>query len=364
MKRRRCARESATAFLGVAVSGLAAAVASAGVQGCSLVAGLDEFNGAVAQEIDAAPSDSSPSFDAPPAEMTMGYVRDSAGGGEASTDPLQRDDAGAPPPIPDASAGTTDGGSNPVGGGDGGHGGSGGDAPDSRTDATAEANAHDAGTWCSSHASATTLDCHDFDEGQPPQSGFASHYFSGHYASVTATDYAPGSPPAALLVTTPQIDAGGPSQDEQFNDVLGFRTKVELSFDLKIVNYDPTAGDVSLFRLSYQGGGWATQFDLHQNGASFTESNAGPDGGAEQTTYVAAQPSALDAWTNVDCLIDFGNHTMSLWYNGVPIITNQAIRNPDQNKPMLFVQTGLNYLVAPAKPMMIYYDDILLSAPP
>jgi len=240
----------------------------------------------------------------------------------------------------------------------------GGGSLDAYADAAGSVNGNDAGGWCASHASTTTVDCHDFDDGKPPQTGFSNHYYSGHFATVTSADFAPGSPPSALLLSTPSLDAGAPSQDEQFNDILSYHAKVELGFALKIVDYDPNAGYVSLFRASYRDGTWAAELDLQQNGASFVESTKLADGGTEHATYAAALPPVLDAWTDVDCVFDFANHTISLSYNGIPVVTNQHMKNPDPNGQGIFIQTGLNYLVAPAKPMMIYYDNILLGTPP
>lgn len=237
------------------------------------------------------------------------------------------------------------------------------DASDADT-VTGSVDAQDAGGWCAAHRSANAIDCYDFDEGQTAQYGFMSHYYTGHFASVTSMDFAPGSPPSSLLVSTPLLDAGEAPQDEQFNDTLAFHNKVELSFALKIVNYDPDAGYISPFRFSYQNGAWAAELDLEQTGAFFNESTALPDGGTRHSTYAAAQPSPLDAWTNVDCLFDLANHTVSLSYDGVAVVTNQAITNPGQTAPAIFVQVGLNFLMSPAKPMMLYYDDIVLSTPP
>ena len=216
--------------------------------------------------------------------------------------------------------------------------------------------------WCASHRSPVTVDCHDFDEGQPADFGFSSHYFTAHYASVTSAEFGPGSSPSALLVSTPFLALGGAPQDEQFNDLVAFHDKVELSFALKIVSYDPTAGYVSLFRISYLTGNWSLEFDLQQGGAVFNESIS-TFGGATKHSYAAPQPSVLDGWTNVDCVFDLANHTVSLSYGGVSVVANQTIANPSQSTPV-FVQTGLNYLVAPAKPMMIYWDNMLLNTPP
>jgi hypothetical protein len=355
-----------------AVFGLLMSVAAGACSvGCSLAVNLDDLDNALGQGADAASGDSV--REPLPAAIDGGQLPDSTVAAADGADAQMREPDGAFPPATmgeggvDAQEQATDAadssnaqdGATDRGGADAGLG-----PLDAGTDATGSTDAAPAGTWCSTHKSSSTADCHDFDEGQPVQYGFTNHYYSGDFASVTSTDFAPGSPPSALLVSTPLLDAGGPSQDEQFNDVLSFHDKVELSFALKLVNYDASAPYVSLFRFSYQDGAWAAQFDLRQGGAVFNETTALPDGGTSHSTYAAAQPSPLDAWTNVDCLFDFAKHTVSLSFNGVVIVSNQPITNPDQSAPTLFVQAGLNFLVSPAKPMMIYYDNILLNTPP
>jgi hypothetical protein len=238
---------------------------------------------------------------------------------------------------------------------------------DAKMDADLGVAANDAGTWCAAHRSATTVDCYDFDEGQPALFGFASHYFTGNYASVISTDFAPGSRPSALLVSTPSLFVGAPPEYQQFGEALSFHPKVEVSFAVKIVGYDPNAPDVSLFRIAYQNGVWGADFDLLQGGAGFVETPPLLFGGTKRSTYPAVQPSPIDAWTTVDCLFDFVNHTVSLSYNGVAVVSGQPIANPDQIGPIapnILTEMGLNYLGAPAKPMLIYYDDILLTTPP
>ncbi len=389
-------RKAAAFCTRVAIPVVLLIVAGGPFLGCSLIAGLQEFDDAIAQGPDSAPTDGSFSSTPFPVPSDGGDSLDGSALADENIGPSQgmpEAQVGAtiddgPQETAEASADLADGADEPSvtdsayaeGAPDAGP-----DAPDSSpvapdanralpdagmeaevaVEAGADALARDAGTWCASHATTNTSDCHDFDEGQQPQTGFSSHYYTGRYASVTLVDFAPGSPPASLLVSTPMLNAGAQPQDEQFNDVVAFHTKVELSFAVKIVNYDANAGYLSLFRFSFQNGTWALELDLQQQGATFSESSTLPDGGTKRSVYAAAQPSPLNAWTNVDCLIDFGQHTISMSYGGVPVVNSQTITNPAQSKlPGIFVQIGLNYLVAPAKPMMIYYDDILLGTPP
>ncbi len=242
--------------------------------------------------------------------------------------------------------------------------------PDAGTDAKMDADAgvaaNDAGTWCAAHRTATTVDCYDFDEGQPALFGFATHYFTGNYTSVISTDFAPGSSPSALLVSTPSLFVGAQPAYEQLGNMLSFHPKVEVSFAVKVVGYDANAPDVSLFRIAYPNSAWGVDFDLLQGGAGFIETTGLLFGG-KRSTYPAAPPSPIDAWNTVDCVFDFVNHTVSLSYNGVAVLSGQPIMNPDQIGPIgpnIFSDMGLNYLGAPAKPMLLYYDDILLTTPP
>jgi hypothetical protein len=365
-------------ILGRAVCRLASATSFAALVGCNLVAGLNQFDDAVARET--VVDDASPADDSAPPQTSMTDVQDS---GPAIEPPPNNgsnavpDEAGATAPTSDdGSAASPDASMSPPDTvpdyedagqpGQPGQPSSGEDAPFVEpamgTDAST-ADALPAGSWCMTNKSSTTLDCHDFDEGQPPQAGFTNNYFSARFATVTTADFAPGSPPGSLLISTPLLDSGGSAQDEQFNDPVAFHPKIELTFAVKIQGYDPGAGDVSLFRISYQSDSWAMQFNFQQNGANFAETIALSDGGVKRATYPTTQPSDLDKWIQVDCLIDFGAHTMSLSYDGTAVLNNQAIENPTENNPQIFVQTGLNYLVAPAKPMMIYTDNILIGAP-
>jgi hypothetical protein len=381
MKGGRFSDRAAATIVRACLVGLTCALPGAGLLGCNLVAGLDQFDNAVAEDTASDAASSGDDSAQVPGSPSNGLDSGVPGNPGADQGPPSGDDSGsAPPPMWPSDSGfseTPDAGTTSPPGDmavqDSGYVSSHEDAPSMMLDPGADAanpvdaasplDAGPAGPWCATHMSPTTLDCHDFDEGQPPQTGFSNNYFSGRFATVTTTDFAPGSPPGSLLLSTPLLDAGAPAQDEQFNDLVAFHPKVELSFALKIVDYDPGAGDVSLFRISYQTGTWAMQFDLQQHGASFTETSTA-DGGTKHTTYSAAQPTTLDAWTNVDCLIDFNAHTLSLSYDGKAVLSNQPIENPNDKNPQIFVQAGLNYLVAPAKPMMIYDDNILLAAPP
>ena len=358
---------------------LSAALGATSV-GCSVLENLDELDNDLSQDAGAsrdpapAPGPMPVGTDTDEAQDSAVAEADGATGQTPALDgahaPIEADAAGPPTIAPDGSdlvAASAGGDADAQGGrmrlADGSQDVQDLDASDAGT-VTGSIDAQDAGGWCASHRSAITIDCHDFDEGQTAQYGFTNHYYTGRFASVTSTDFAPGSPPSSLLVSTPLLDAGEAPQYEQFNDIFAFHNKVELSFALKIVNYDPDAGYISPFRFSYQNGSWAAELDFEQTRAFFNESTALPDGGTRHSTYAAAQPSPLDAWTNVDCVFDLTNHTVSLSYDGVAVVTEQAITNPGQDAPAIFVQVGLNFLVSPAVPMMLYYDDIVLSTPP
>jgi hypothetical protein len=343
-------------------------VTSGAAAGCSLVdlSGIDE--GAATGDDGAPPPDASMAIDDAEIahDMDVAPVDGSGPGADVS------DVADAPFVPAESSPGMSDAGTTADSGvADVGRGPDEGGRDTGAPEAGVEggfpppdgAVAYEAGTWCNTHAPPSAVDCHDFDEGREAGAGFASYYYSGSYASVTSTDFAPGSPPDCLLVSTPSLAAGDPFQDSQFNDLFPFRNKVDLRFAMKIVNYDVNAPDVSLFRVSYQDNAWSVSLDFQQRGAILLESVLAPDGGVQQTKYAAAQPSPLDSWTDVDCSIDLSLHTLSLSYNGVAVVSNQSIANPPQDRSATFVQIGLNYLAAPAKPMLIYYDDIVLTTP-
>ncbi len=371
--RRHQVSQGAGQIFGAAVGGLTCVAAGAALLGCNLIAGLDQFDNAVAEET--SPEDASPGNDSAPGNVAAsgsGSTENSGGGnaGNAGWSGAPNEAGGLPPSAGGGAAAPGDMSTSPpdtVVTPDAGQPSSGEDAgvasPPAGMDAAGIVDAPPAGGWCATHTSPTTLDCHDFDEGQPPQRGFSNNYFTGQFATVTTADFAPGSAPSALLISTPLLDAGSHPQDEQFNDLVAFHPKIELSFALKIVDYDPGASDVSLFRISYQNDSWAMQFDFQGKGASFNEAISLPDGGTKHTIYSAAQPSSFSMWMVVDCLIDLNAHTMSLSYDGVSVLSSQPIQNPDETAPEIFVQAGLNFLVPPANPMMIYTDNVVIDAP-
>jgi hypothetical protein len=218
----------------------------------------------------------------------------------------------------------------------------------------------EASTWCAMNATTNTFDCHDFDESSDAAAGFTNHLLStwGELATVTSTDYAPSSAPSSLLISTPALDGGGYAI-EQFNDVLLYHNKFELSFATKIVNYDSDAGVVSLIRMSYQNNGWAETLDLRGATTALNESWTNNGKAAHTATMLP-----LNAWVNVDLVVDLNGHTQTLTYNGISALTASAISNPNESNPALFVQAGLNYLGGPALPMSIYCDNIIVNTPP
>ncbi|GEM_PF-3924538 len=363
--------------------------------GCNLVANLGEFDNAVADTAEAAPDRESvigsvaeASEAGAPGESIVG----SEDGGESMQTGVDPADA-APVPWADGPGGNTDdamhlvdaaphamnvadatdaasgaadaaSGSADAASGSADVASGAADAASGAADAGEPADASDGGTWCATHVSSITIDCHDFDEGRSASAGFASNYFSSVFANVTTAAFAPGSAPSALLITTPLLAAGANAAFEQFNDTVPFHDKLELSFALKIVNYDSAAPDVSLLRVSYEDNSWAESLDFQQVAANFIETASPPDGGTYRGIHTAAQPSTLTDWTNVDVLYDFAGHTVTLSYNGVAVVTDQAIQNLAPGTPSIFVQVGLNFLQAPAQSILIYYDNILLEAPP
>jgi hypothetical protein len=301
--------------------------------GCNLVANLDRFDNAVAAPVDvSSASDDSSAVDAntqPTSDV------DSQPAGDAAT--ASNLDAGIDS--------TVDIGQD--------------SAPTNDSSTTLDV-APEATTWCALHAPVTAFDCHDFDETNDAAAGFTSHFIpsSGDMAQVTSTDYAPGSPPNSLLIATPALDAGGYEID-QFNDVLLYSNKLEVSFAVKIVNYDSSDGVVSLIRVSYQNNAWAETLDINANTTALDESWSGGGKAAHTVTMLS-----LNAWVSVDLLVDLNTHTQSLTYSGVSALSSTGISNPNESNPALFVQSGLNYLGGPAKPLSIYTDDIVVSTPP
>ena len=246
----------------------ASAIIAVLIGGCDVIAGLGQFDNAV-EAIDAVDSGSeiaTPGEDGQPAPLassSAANLSSSTGSSGGASSALATTgaadafapDAGASEATPDAASDSADA---------------------AMVDAAAVTPADagppsDAGaTWCVEHASPVTFDCHDFDDAASPLAGFTSHFFSGNFASVTSTDYAPGSAPSSLLIATPALD-GGSSAINQFNDVLLYHDKLELAFSLKLVSYDSNAGDVSLFRVSYQDNGWAETLDSRGSTATLNE---------------------------------------------------------------------------------------------
>ncbi|MGA2449986.1 MAG: hypothetical protein ABTD50_15005 [Polyangiaceae bacterium] len=372
-------RKSATATRWLGPIGALAALA-----GCNLVADLGQFDNAISASADAATlsDDSSTPIDAGPGvplDASPGVPLDASPDVSLDASPDISLDASpdvsldASPGVPhDASPGTAlDATAGPdVDTGTG-------SALDAGTDSTLDAaqdstaagesdaasapdGAAEAGSWCALHAPATAFDCHDFDETSDASAGFTSHFIpaSGEMAQVTSTDYAPGSPPNSLLIATPALDAGGYEID-QFNDVLLYHNKLEVTFALKIVGYVSTDGVVSLLRVSYQNNAWAETLDITANAAALNESWS--NGG--KAAHAVAMPT-LNAWVNVDLLVDLNGHTQSLAFDGVGEISDGGISNPNESNPALFVQSGLNYLGGPAQPLSIYTDDIVVNNPP
>jgi hypothetical protein len=354
-----------------------AACGAALTAACSLVADVGQFDNATAARSDGALS----SLDGEADDGSVTPEPDGAGEDASTADVQVAADSAADGDTAvfdvdagDATARWTDSGDATAPATDSGEAGA--PATDAGDGATVESDAADSAAppsdagkdaaalaWCAAHASPNTLDCHDFDEENAAAAGFTSNYYTSIFAAVTSADYAPGSPPSALLISTPLLDAGGGSANEQFNDIVAHQGKLDLTFSLKIVNFDPTSGDVSLFRISYKDNDWALTFDCQNTMAALNESATLADGETYNHAHLASQPP-FTAWTTVDVLVDFVDRTLAMTYNGISVVTGQTIQSPTETNPPLFVQLGLNFLGSPAKPMMIYYDDIVLSTPP
>jgi hypothetical protein len=227
--------------------------------------------------------------------------------------------------------------------------------PSDATDASPPAN-----TWCLLHASALVFDCHDFDEGKSVAAGFTSRSNSGDYVSITSTDYAPGSSPSSMLVSTPALDGG--SAYDQLNDILPYHRKLELSFAVKIVHLDPSSGMLSLFRVSYQNGDWSEMLMIKSNGTALYEWWPLADGGTGSSLHtVTAIP--LGSWVLVDLVVDLDAHTQSFSYDGASALATATISNRSETNPALEVQTGLNQVIGPSSAVTVDWDDIVVSTP-
>jgi len=374
-------------FSGALLCALFAMPALAALIGCGLVAKLGEFDDAVADSVEVA--DGAADFDSSSAAWEASVPNDPVAAivddgrdadAIASQEAATRVDVGTSGPDADHDSNTPANGADaetigtvPATSDTDAAASDADDAAnvaaveedDSPADAVAGDGAESSGSsaWCATHSSSITLDCYDFDEGQPAPTGFESNYFSSVFASVTSADCASGSPPSALLIATPTLASGARPALEQFNDTVSYHDRIELTFALKIVNYDVNAPDVSLFRVSLGDNSWSESLDLQQRTANLIEASVLANGSTQQVSHASSQPSTLNAWTRVDALFDFAAHTVSLSYNGV-VASQLTMANGGQGTPSVFVQIGLNYLTAPAKAMTIEYDDIQISAPP
>jgi hypothetical protein len=214
-------------------------------------------------------------------------------------------------------------------------------------------------SWCALHAPTYTIDCHDFDESLDASGGFSSHYTTaaGDFSRVTSADYAPGSAPNSLLFSTPTVDTGSTTFD-QFNDFLSYHGKLEISFSVKITNYDVNVGLLSLFIVSYQNGDWSEGIYIQGSTTTLVEVVS------SVRTIHSVSSIPINTWVHVDLTIDLNAHTQIFTYNNVSALSNNATINPTESSPKLLVQAGLNYIAGPAKPMQIYWDDMLVDTPP
>jgi hypothetical protein len=261
--------------------------------------------------------------------------------------------AGSPDGAAMADAGTTasDGAARTDGGDSGGGDPGGGDS-----------GAGDAGSWCRANSTTNTASCRDFDEGKQIAALWSISYFTpSDFSSIDLTDHAPGSAPSSLLFSTPQVAAGDSAQG-QLVDHLQFVSDVTLQFALKIANFDPGAGDVSLVRVAYQSGNWAVSLDFNGGVGNVLEAFLPPDGGAQTTaSHPVSQPN-FQTWTTVLLDVDINAQRVYLSYDGVSVANGVVLSNPpNASTSAISVTVGANYIGGPAQPMSISYDDVLIN---
>jgi hypothetical protein len=348
------------AWIIVATTGAATTTA------CSLVANLGQFDNAKLASTDAAPTDGSASTSNDGAVMadagtdsTVGSD-DAASSDEASlSDDASASDAGSSGDDADGSAlgdASMDASAHQVDSGDAGE---------------RDAEAGPTPTWCVANSPPSFVACIDFDEGRTYAQVEALDWSSAPYfepydfGSLDTTDYAPGSPPDCLLLTTPELDAGGVPAQEQFTQNTKFQTSVDVSFALKITNFDSTVTDLSLIRIAYTDSSWTASLDLNESNSQVLETIVPVDGGAN--TYVShpVPLPPLNQWVNVDFRVDSAANTVTLSYGTVQALPTTGVLTHPQATPSMSVEIGVNYLqpstASPLEPMEIRYDNVLVQ---
>ncbi len=306
--------------------------------GCSEIGNLDRFNGAVAEEPDAA------SGDARDATLTDGAAAATHEGGSAGEASNGSDAA-------DASTNDATDASGPA-------------------DAAGSPDVSDVGApsdWCAANSNAKTALCRDFDDGKA-----YGYLFSTTYVNLAAAGAVPTivsnvslSPPSSLLLSMPFLGActidGGTDCSEQIqltSNILS-RTFVQIDFAIQLVNYDPNnVHDLSLFRIEYGNGQWAATWDLQGFMSTVYESVIPPEGGVANTIqHKASLPPA--GWVNVVFTVDVAAQSVSLSFNGSVVFSDPSSAPPIVGP--VSVTLGVNNLIGPATPLSLFLDNILLT---
>jgi hypothetical protein len=313
-----------TRFRGVALAVLTVGSASA----CSFIGNLDQFNGAVEEEA------GSNGLDAGDSGRS---VKD------ASSDRVEKADAGKGARDGEASEGDGDDGG--VAGDDGGDASDGGDGEEAGVD------------WCLANTTSKTYFCRDFDDGKSFGFGFATYLNlpdGGVEPSIVSNEFA--SAPSSLLVPAASLASSSDSEQVQLVVHVSGHTLLELHFALKLVDFSPTGGDLSLVRLGFDSNVWWVSWDL-QGSSNVYETTMTSDGGQMTTTHPTTMPQ-LGAWVDVVFAIDVAAETVSLTLDGVSALQD-TISAPTLTGG-LGAGIGINYLQGPFQAMSIYYDNVAI----
>jgi hypothetical protein len=214
--------------------------------------------------------------------------------------------------------------------------------------------------WCVANATATTLFCTDFDEGKPYGFGFTSYLNlpdGGVPPSLVTTDFV--SAPNSLLVPTAIVPPSG-SEQVQLVVHTGNHPQIQLQFALKLVDYDVSAGDLSLVRIAFESNSWWVSWDLQGSGGAFVFETSVADGGQQTTIMHPTTFPTLGEWVNVVYAVDVDAKTVSLSFNGTSALQD-AITPPALGSGGVSVGVGLNYLQGTQQAMSIYYDNVAIT---
>ena len=354
--------------------------------GCSQLLNLDQFNGAILGQADAsldgAQSDVAPGDDVTQPDSNPTDVRiDEASDGAAQPDSTAVDghaDAGDGYALPDSDAGDAPGETGDGTTNDGGSTDSQvpADAADAANgDATPPGDAGDAGgggeagDWCLANMTANTALCRDFDDNYSYQYGFTStvvNLYSGALPP-TIVNNVSASPPNSLLFYLPLISCTGDggsstsscSEQAQLNTSFSTKSLMQVAFALRVNSYDQNnVHDLSLVRISYNGGAWTTTWDLQLAASTIYETIA-TDGGAPVVYSHQGALPPFNEWVNVVFSVDINAETVSLI-----IGSNNPVRSTIYGPPIsgtAVVTVGINNYIGPSTPVSVYLDNILIS---